>query len=261
MRRLEDVPLLFRAKEANFDCHSGLDSQLLYACGLEESRRWVSEHRSAFEGGDRLLNYLDTCDEPLEPWWKWMAERFPDLEPEWTSDEEIDLACDIGEVDIARAMLLEWEAAHSEPSLDHLQTLSWRWEAIGEHARSAATLERRLVLTPSPPWRDRVIEVAKIVDAWIRAQQPDAAWRAIREHLAPWQQDLNLWGRAVVAQRAVEIAQMLSSREVFAWSMHLLEGLRPKEDTVHRTAVERAMETAIALGDEVAVTYCRELLS
>jgi hypothetical protein len=78
---LDDVPLIWQAKEASWDAHNSIDVQLLCGAGLKETKDYLVAEQS--EDASAALAYLLSCEEAgdftdfsVERQSRWYAEYY-----------------------------------------------------------------------------------------------------------------------------------------------------------------------------------------
>jgi len=118
----EDIPLFYRAKQANFDTYSGFDLEFAYYALKEATEPYLKTHHS--ELYEALQGTYETrrLASRLERWWKRVEARYPDslsLEPLNTRFER---AIYFEAWDEAKALLEQWNAQEPESAQkqDHL---------------------------------------------------------------------------------------------------------------------------------------------
>lgn len=201
-RRVEDVWLLARAKQANFDTSCGFDREHLTAAGADKTLTFLRSAEGAAPEEERraaLAFLLGEDGKPLfgEPEleeWHARKERGWLRRPE---DEELTTwltrAEQLGDREAAKQLLAEWSSGCVERDTDFLGTLAFHLAELGEHAQEADVRTERMLLLSTPfdraGERCRIAACERRAGRWPRAlenldhaallHRPRAAWREV----------------------------------------------------------------------------------
>jgi hypothetical protein len=202
-RRVEDVWLLARAKEANFDCSCGFDREHLAASGVDRTLTFLR----AAEGGPvdeetrraALALLLGDDGKPrfsedeIAAWHARKERGWPRRPEEEEVATWLGRAEQLGDREAARELLAQWSSGCVERDTDFLGTLAYHLGELGEHAQEADVRTERMLLLSTPfdraGERCRIAACERRAGRWARAldnldhaallHRPRAAWREV----------------------------------------------------------------------------------
>lgn len=181
-RRGVDVPLMWRAKQANFDTWCGFDTHYLLAADRDAGLQFIASlPHDDVESITEILGKAPAAIEPeeLEEWWRVKQEEYPEREQDEDLLVLVQRAITLGATEEGRRWLDRWEAAQpgDAPSLS---TLMYLRDALGqpEEALQAARKLRDLARGNAWNYASSLRELSKYL---VRLQRHQEAWDVLQE--------------------------------------------------------------------------------
>lgn len=181
-QRAADVPLLWRAKQANFDTWCGFDAHYLLAADQDAGLQLITTLPS--ETVESIAEMLGNApeavgSEELEEWWRGKREEYPEREQDEDLQGLVQRAITLGAIEEGRRCLDRWEAAQPEDAAS-LSTLMYLRDSLGqpEEALQAARKLRDLARGNAWSYASSLRELSKYL---VRLQRHQEAWDVLQE--------------------------------------------------------------------------------
>jgi hypothetical protein len=179
-RCVDDVPRLWRAKQANFDTWCGLDARYRLAADREAGLRWIAGLPP--EEGESLRETLGRAPEAalpeeLEAWWRGKRAEYPEREADEDPLVLVRRAIDLGAIEAGRRWLDEWEAVRPGDA-SSLSTVVYLRDALGQPAEALQAAMGLRDLSRGDAW-SYASSLLRLPRYLLRLRRHQEAWEAL----------------------------------------------------------------------------------
>lgn len=177
-----DVPLLWQAKQANFDTWCGFDARCLLAADRDAGLEWIASLPP--ETQETLAEMLGKTPEAVGPeeldeWWREKREEYPEREQDEDPQSLAERAITLGAIEEGRRWLDRWEAAQPGDAAT-LRSLMYLRDDLGQPAEALAAAEKLRDLSRGDAW-SYAGSLLSLPRYLVRLGRHQEAWEVLQE--------------------------------------------------------------------------------
>lgn len=167
-----DIPLLFRAKNSNFDTHCGFDIEFVFWALKDGTDLYLAENHPDILNDLGGVYFESGLNESINEWWEGQLSQYPDC-----VEKEIPLvlyerSLYLEDIEKAKEYLDLW--ALNEPESDRKQGyLKFAYKQVGEFYKAIEIVKKSIDLK-APGW-DRAAAYRDLLELYTQAGAPSDA--------------------------------------------------------------------------------------